>query len=124
DEHAERAEAVLDAVEEGRERCVVGHVDADPEGVTAELGGNLHRKIAIEIADRDAGAVVRQRSRGCEADAARPAGDRDHLIGQRPGLPPPATDGLHGSACFPSLLAVEGCSAPRWRTRNSVWSRT
>ncbi len=81
DEHVEWAEAVLDAVKERGERCVVGHVDADPEGVSAESGGNLSRKVSIEIADRDAGAVMRQCSRGCEADAARPAGDRDHLVG-------------------------------------------
>ena len=74
---------MLDAVEERRERRVVGHVDADPEGVPAELGGHLVGEIAVEIADRDPGALTRQRLRRRVADAARPTGDRDDLVGQR-----------------------------------------
>src|SRR5438552_1353857 len=64
DEHVERPEAVLDAVEERGERRVVGDVDADPEGVATEVGGDTRRELAVEVADRDPGAVIHQRTGG------------------------------------------------------------
>ena len=116
DEHVERAEAVLDAVEERGERRVVGHVDADAEGVPAELGGHLVGEIAVEIADRDPGALTRQRLSRRVADAARPTGDRDDLVGQR-ARPTSLRLRMVWHAC--GIYATS-----RWRTRNSVWSRT
>jgi hypothetical protein len=71
DEHLERPQPVLGSIEEGSERGVVGHIDADAEGVP------------VEIADCDPGAPTRQQS-GCRVtDPARPAGYRHHPAGHR-----------------------------------------
>ena len=97
---------MLDAVEERGERRVVGHVDADAEGVPAELGGHLSGEIAVEIADGDPSALMRQRSRSRVADAARPTGDRDDLVGQRARLTPSVLERGHDSAYIASISAA------------------
>ena len=83
DEHVERAEPLLDLVEEGDQPGVIGHVEPEPERGLAERRGRLLGRLAIEVADGHAGALAGQRLRDGAADSAAAAGDGDDLSGQR-----------------------------------------
>ena len=87
DEHVERAEALLDLVEERGEAGVVGDVERE-----ADRAGSPS-SAAVCSADsrsrsptRHAGALARERLRDGAADAAAAAGDDDDLSGQRAGF--------------------------------------
>ena len=77
-----------------------------PKASAAELGGHRLGELAVEVADRDPGALMRQRSRGRVADATRPAGDRDDLAGQRPRLP---------LLCLSMVMTRRTSLRSRWR---------
>jgi hypothetical protein len=87
DDDVERPETALDLVEEGCEAGAVGDVDTQAEMIGAELGGHRLRGGAVEVADRYAGALGRQRARHGASDTATPARDRDHLARERARLP-------------------------------------
>ncbi len=87
DEHVERAEALFDLVEEALEGVAKGDIELERERVAAELGRRLLGQLAVEVADRDLGALAHQRLSGGLADPPCAAGDRHYLAVQRTRLP-------------------------------------
>ena len=74
----DRAENVLDVVEEALEGLGVGDVELGVGG-DAELADRLLEALGVDVADGDLRAVGDQALCGAVADAARTAGDRDDL---------------------------------------------
>ena len=74
---------MLEPVQERGERRVVGDVEGDAEGITAELGRRLSCEVAVKVADGNDGALIRQGTRRREADTSRCPGYRHNLAGQR-----------------------------------------
>ena len=115
-EHVDRAEAVLDAVEEGGEGLALGDVERQADGLAADLAGDLLGQLGVEVADRDLGALADEGFGGGAADASGAAGDGDHL----------AVDGTwlllgHGGG---SLSGADefGWLAKRYRLAGSIGS--
>ncbi len=85
DEHVERAEIRLDAVDERLEGGPVGDVERVALRVRAELRRRGLRGREIEVADRDLHPLAEKVAGGLLADAARAAGDRGDLAGEDAG---------------------------------------
>ena len=68
-----------DLVEEVGERVPSVTSSSRPIGLAAELGRRLLGERLVEVADRDPGALARQRGRGRLADPAGAARDRHDL---------------------------------------------
>ena len=83
DEHVERAEAVLDLVEERGEAGAVGHVERQADGAGAELLGSALGERGIDVADRDSGTLGDQRRRGGATDPPGAAGDCNDIARER-----------------------------------------
>jgi hypothetical protein len=86
DEHVDRAQALLDGVDERLEGVAPGHVEREALRVGADLGGGLAGEVDVEIADRDRHALAHEGLRGRLADAARGTGDRRYLPDEDAGL--------------------------------------
>ena len=85
DEHVERAEALLDDVEEVAHRRAVGDVELDGERSVPELARREPRGGEVDVADRDLHPGAHARLRGGATDAAGAAGDRDDAAGELAG---------------------------------------
>ena len=79
DEHVERSEALLDLIEEALEGIAAGDVELEGDRLAADLGCGALGKLAVQVADRDLGALQHQRPRGRPPDPASTAGDRHDL---------------------------------------------
>ena len=116
DQHVERAELLLGAVEERREGRAVGHVERQRDGARAELGGGLAGGIEVDVADRDPHALAQERFGRGAADPARGAGDRGGLSGEDAGLlghavsPSPGGSATALSTCKASAQARESAA--------------
>jgi hypothetical protein len=86
DEHVERAELLFGAVQEGRERRPLGHVQGQGDGPGAELGGGPLGRLEVDVSDRHAHAPPQERGGRGASDAARGARDRGRLAGEDAGL--------------------------------------
>ena len=85
DEDVERAEALLDLVEEGGEAAPVGHVEGEADRAVGELGGGGLGGGGVEIADGDHDPLAGERAGERLTDAAGAARDDGDLAAQRAG---------------------------------------
>ena len=83
DEHVDRPEPALDLVQEGGEAGAVGHVEREAHGVGPELGGRGLRGGGVDVADRHAAALARERECQRLADSPSAAGDDGDPAEQR-----------------------------------------
>ncbi len=86
DQDVHRTELLFGCVQELGERGPVGHVERQPHGAVAELGGGLLGRLQVDVADRHPHALAQERLRGGATDATRAAGDRGGLSGEDTGL--------------------------------------
>ena len=78
DEDVERAEPLLDLLEERLERVPIGDVERKAGRVGAERNRLRLREVSVEVPDRDPRPGTGGGQGGRAADPARPARDRDH----------------------------------------------
>ena len=86
DQHVEWPEALLGGIDEGLEGVALGHVELEPGGVGADLGGRLLGELGVEVSDGDLHPLARKGLRRRLADAARGAGDGGDLADEDAGL--------------------------------------
>jgi hypothetical protein len=79
DEGVERPELTLRGVEEGLEGARVPDVERQADGRPAQLRGGGPGAFRVQVADRDAGAALRQQPGGGATDPGGAAGDRDDV---------------------------------------------